>query len=129
MKLTHYSKNCILLSKLQYRNLVALVAILSLAALASACGGAVDQPSPDTLVIALESGPTYLDPRYATDAEPPTLYTRQLAGGRGMLVVSEPLDGVREGWTAVPSQHVITATAQDITLTTLPAATRLAQAA
>lgn len=69
MKLTHYSKNCILLSKLQYRNLVALVAILSLAALASACGGAADQPSPDTLVIALESGPTYLDPRYATDAD------------------------------------------------------------
>jgi len=67
--------------------------------------------------------------RYATDAEPPTLYTRQLPGGRGMLIVSEPLDGVREGWTAVPPQHAITATAQDITLTALPAATRLAQAA
>jgi predicted glutamine amidotransferase len=55
--------------------------------------------------------------------------TRQLPGGRGMLIVSEPLDGVREGWTAVPPQHAITATAQDITLTALPAATRLAQAA
>jgi peptide/nickel transport system substrate-binding protein len=58
-----------LLSKLQNPKLAAAVAIVSLTALLSACGGAANNHSPGTLVIALESGPTYLDPRYATDAD------------------------------------------------------------
>jgi peptide/nickel transport system substrate-binding protein len=47
-----------------------LVALLSASALLFSCqktGRRPDTP-PDTLVVALESSPTYLDPRYATDA-------------------------------------------------------------
>ena len=44
-----------------------LILIASLWALSPGCGKPVDRP-PGALVIALESGPTRLDPRYATDA-------------------------------------------------------------
>jgi len=52
--------------------------------------------------------------RYATDEEPPTLYTRTLPCGSGMLIVSEPLDEARDGWNAVPPQHLITVTSEKI---------------
>jgi predicted glutamine amidotransferase len=46
--------------------------------------------------------------RYASDLQPPTLYTRAAPDSRGMLVVSEPLDDVKNGWTAVPAQTFVT---------------------
>ncbi|MDX2290508.1 MAG: class II glutamine amidotransferase [Hyphomicrobiaceae bacterium] len=48
--------------------------------------------------------------RYASDPEPPTLYTRAMTDRTGMLVVSEPLDDMREGWRAVAPQQLILAT-------------------
>ncbi len=48
--------------------------------------------------------------RYATDLAPPSLYTKMLPDGSGTLVVSEPLDDVRDGWQAVPPQSFVTVT-------------------
>jgi predicted glutamine amidotransferase len=48
--------------------------------------------------------------RYATDDVPPTLYTKPMSDREGTLIVSEPLDDGREGWTAVAAQHFVTAT-------------------
>ncbi len=47
--------------------------------------------------------------RYASDPEPPTLYTRAMSDREGMLVVSEPLDDTRDGWQAVAPQQLILA--------------------
>jgi glutamine amidotransferase len=52
--------------------------------------------------------------RYATDPEPPTLYTSRLPDREGMLIVSEPLDEVRDGWHAIPPQHIVSASASGI---------------
>jgi len=60
--------------------------------------------------------------RYATDPEPPTLYTSRMTDREGMLVVSEPLDVSRDGWVAVPAQHMLTATATSITTVPIVAA-------
>jgi glutamine amidotransferase len=46
--------------------------------------------------------------RWASDAEPPTLYYRQ--GETGLIVVSEPIDDDREDWHAVPAGHALVAT-------------------
>ena len=46
--------------------------------------------------------------RYASDRQPPTLYTRMAHEVRGTLVVSEPLDNGQQGWTAVPAQSFVT---------------------
>jgi glutamine amidotransferase len=48
--------------------------------------------------------------RYATDSAPPTLYTKTCCPTGGTLVVSEPLDGVRDDWTVVPPQSFVTVT-------------------
>jgi len=64
--------------------------------------------------------------RYASDGEPPTLYTRALPGGGGMLLVSEPLDGLRDGWSLVPAQHAIKVRASDVSLRRLDEAPALA---
>ncbi len=48
--------------------------------------------------------------RYASDLQPPTLYTRMAHEVRGTLVVSEPLDHGQDGWTAVPAQSFVTVT-------------------
>lgn len=58
--------------------------------------------------------------RYATDDQPPTLYTQSLPDGRGTLVVSEPLDDVRDGWTAVPPQHFVATDGERIEITRVP---------
>jgi len=67
--------------------------------------------------------------RYATDNEPPTLYTRTLPNGSGMLIVSEPLDEAREGWQAVPPQHVITVAPEKIESASLCGAAGMEQVA
>ncbi len=54
--------------------------------------------------------------RYSSDPAPPSLYTRTLPGGRGTLVVSEPLDGLRDGWQAVPPQSFVTVTQEKVTI-------------
>ncbi len=38
--------------------------------------------------------------RWACDGRPPSLYYRE--GPGGLVVVSEPIDGCRDGWTVVP---------------------------
>ena len=38
--------------------------------------------------------------RWACDGRPPSLYFRE--GPCGLVVVSEPIDGCREGWQVVP---------------------------
>ena len=58
--------------------------------------------------------------RYASDAEPPTLYTKPMSDRQGMLVVSEPLDDGRDGWLAVPPQNFMVATASGVTTLPLP---------
>jgi predicted glutamine amidotransferase len=57
---------------------------------------------------AFTDGRTLYAVRYASDARPPTLYTHTCDVGRGTLVVSEPLDDARGGWTAVPAQSFVT---------------------
>jgi glutamine amidotransferase len=57
--------------------------------------------------------------RYASDLQPPSLYTKRLAGDAGTLVVSEPLDGVRDGWQAVPPQSFVTVSRDGVTVETL----------
>ena len=60
------------------------------------------------LTAAFTDGETLYAVRYASDPEPPTLYTRALTSGAGMLVVSEPLDEAAEGWQPVPAQSFTT---------------------
>lgn len=52
--------------------------------------------------------------RYASDGAPPTLYMQKNDDGTGALLVSEPLDDVRQGWQAVPAQSLVTVTAAGI---------------
>jgi predicted glutamine amidotransferase len=59
---------------------------------------------------AFTDGRTLYAVRYASDLQPPTLYTRVCTETAGMLVVSEPLDDGRSGWTAVPPQSFVTVT-------------------
>ena len=48
----------------------------------------------------LTDGETLTAYRWACDGRPPSLYYRQ--SPRGLTVVSEPIDGCREGWKVVP---------------------------
>jgi predicted glutamine amidotransferase len=66
--------------------------------------------------------------RYASDLQPPSLYTKRLAGNSGTLVVSEPLDGVRDGWQAVPAQSFVTVTRDGVTIDELGSLKRAAAA-
>lgn len=53
--------------------------------------------------------------RYASDGAPPTLYTKACCPTGGTLVVSEPLDEMRDGWSSVPAQSIVTVTADGVT--------------
>jgi len=62
---------------------------------------------PLRLTCAFSDGNRLYAVRYASDRAPPTLYTKACGDSRGLLVVSEPLDEVRDGWQAVPSQSFV----------------------
>ena len=55
--------------------------------------------------------------RYASDGQPPTLYTKTCQVAGGTLLVSEPLDDVRLGWTAIPAQSLVTVKRGVVTVT------------
>jgi predicted glutamine amidotransferase len=61
--------------------------------------------APLRMTAAITKGDAIWAIRFASDGQPPTLYTKLLADSKGMLVVSEPLDGESEGWIAVPPQR------------------------
>lgn len=65
---------------------------------------------PLKLTAALTGGDELFAVRYATDAEPPTLYTKACCPNGGTLVVSEPLDGARGDWRSVPAQSFVIVT-------------------
>jgi glutamine amidotransferase len=58
--------------------------------------------------------------RYASDRRPPTLYTKTCQGKGSTLIVSEPLDEVRDGWLEVPQQSFVTVTERGAELAALP---------
>ena len=64
--------------------------------------------------------------RYASDLQPPTLYTRVADEVCGTLVVSEPLDHGQAGWTAVPRQSFVTVA--DGTISVMPFVSEMAEA-
>jgi len=66
---------------------------------------------------AFTDGRTLYAIRYASDLQPPTLYTRVCDEIAGTLVVSEPLDDGRSGWIAVPPQSFVTITHGRIAVT------------
>ncbi len=63
---------------------------------------------PLKMTAAMSDGENLTVIRYSTDANPPTLYTKTCCPAGGTLVVSEPLDNIRDGWTAVPAQSFVT---------------------
>ncbi|WP_132251744.1 class II glutamine amidotransferase [Methylobacterium segetis] len=58
--------------------------------------------------------------RWACDGRPPSLYSRQ--SETGLVVVSEPIDGSREGWRVVPKGGTLRARRGEITLAEGPEA-------
>ena len=68
---------------------------------------------------AFTDGHTLYAVRYASDGQPPTLYTRVCEKVMGTLVVSEPLDDGKNGWTAVPPQSLVTVTGDRIVVSRL----------
>lgn len=66
--------------------------------------------------------------RYASDAQPPTLYTKSMDDREGTLIVSEPLDDVRDTWRSIPAQHLITITSTSVTATPLAVSAQSAPA-
>lgn len=69
----------------------------------AACGVA----EPLKITAAISDGRALYALRYSSDGVPPTLYTKCCGEHGGILVVSEPLDEVRDGWTAVPAQSLV----------------------
>lgn len=79
---------------------------------------------PLKMTAAISDGTTLSAIRYATDGNPPTLYTKACCPDGGTLVVSEPLDAVRDGWTVVPPQSFVTVTTESVAVSPFtPAAT------
>ena len=84
--------------------------------------------APLTLTAALSDGEVIHAVRYASNNQPPTLYygagvtLQEIAVdaanpmAQAMLVVSEPIDGALESWTAVPPSHLVTAGNEGITV-------------
>jgi predicted glutamine amidotransferase len=65
----------------------------------------IDEPLKFTA--ALTDGETLWAFRWACDTQPPSLYYRKT--GEGVLIVSEPIDGKREGWCEVPKNCTLIA--------------------
>lgn len=79
------------------------------------------------LTAAFSDGERLFAVRYATDAQAPTLYTRDGAAGR--CIVSEPFDREGESWQAVPPSSFVTMTRQGMTVSPFePAVAQLALA-
>ena len=62
---------------------------------------------PLKMTAAFSDGATLSAVRYSTDGVPPTLYTKACCPDGGTLVVSEPLDNLRDGWSTVPAQSFV----------------------
>jgi predicted glutamine amidotransferase len=71
---------------------------------------AAGSTEPFKMTAAITGGQALYAVRYATDAAPPTLYTKACCPAGGTLVVSEPLDGVHADWNIVPAQSFVTVT-------------------
>lgn len=65
------------------------------------------ETEPLKFTAAFSDGRSLFAVRFSTDEAPPTLYTRHCADHGGTLVVSEPLDEVRDGWIAVSPQSLL----------------------
>ena len=61
---------------------------------------AADAAEPLRFTAVVTDGETLTAYRWACDGRPPSLYYRQTE--TGLVVVSEPIDGCREGWNVVP---------------------------
>lgn len=79
----------------------------------------VNITEPLKMTAAMTGGKELFAVRYASDAVPPTLYTKACCPDGGTLVVSEPLDGVRDGWMSVPPQSFVTVKGTSTTVQTL----------
>ena len=66
----------------------------------------------------LTDGETLTAYRWACDGRPPSLYFRD--GPGGIVVVSEPIDGCREGWQVVPKGGTLRARHGSATVVTPP---------
>ncbi len=71
---------------------------------------------PLKMTAAISDGHALTAVRYSTDGNPPTLYTKACCPVGGTLVVSEPLDDLRDGWTVVPPQSFMTVVAAEVTV-------------
>ncbi len=78
-----------------------------------------DITEPFKMTAAITGGDALYAVRYATNAEPPTLYTKACCPDGGTLVVSEPLDGVHTDWNVVPAQSFVMVTAGEVQVTSL----------
>lgn len=78
---------------------------------------------PFKMTAAMSGGHELFAVRYASDAAPPTLYTKACCPDGGTLVVSEPLDGVRDGWTSVPAQSFVSVSTASIEIKPIRMAT------
>ena len=73
----------------------------------------------------LTDGETLWAFRWSTDARPPSLYYKPMPGG--LLLVSEPIDGVRGNWQSVPhGGTLICRPGQELELLGAPACVRAA---
>ncbi len=85
------------------------------------------------MTVALSDGEELWAARYGSDGDGPSLYhsasqaaldTASAADGviesKATIVVSEPLDGCEEHWTAIPARHVLRASGNDVEIWPLP---------
>lgn len=62
---------------------------------------------PLRMTASLTDGETVWAVRFASDAEPPSLYYGCVEDG--LMVVSEPLDAAHDQWRSLPASHLLTA--------------------
>ena len=82
---------------------------------------------PFRFTAAWSDGQTIYAVRYGSDLKPPSLYTKSLDDGTGTLVVSEPLDDVRDGWKSVPPQSFVTVSKAGVRIEPLAPVVALAE--